>query len=99
MTRIYQLDADEEQEEHLWTSHRLYVDDAYDVLDEGRYKVFRDKGYADRVKMIGPTAGGRMLTFIITLPDGQGVARLITGWPSDNEEIELWRKPGGRQHA
>lgn len=98
MTRIYDLVADETGEEHLWT-HGLYVEDAYQVVDEGRYKVFADDGHDDRVKVVGPDKGGRLLTVVVAPPDRHGTARVITGWPADQEEQNAWSRAGGTQHV
>lgn len=36
MARIYELRPGDDGEEHLW-AHGLYVEDAYDVLEEHRW--------------------------------------------------------------
>ena len=95
---IADLEPSDSAEEHLYT-HNLYVEDAYEVLDESRYKVFPDPGHSDRVKMIGPDRSGRLLTIIIMRPEKEQSARIVTGWPSDAEESALYSKPGGSQYA
>lgn len=71
MAQIFELEPSRDAEDHLW-EHGLYIEDAYDVLDEDRYKVFPDPRHDDRVKIVGPDRGGRLLTFVVTRPDGQG---------------------------
>ena len=46
--------------------------------------------------MIGPDRTGRLLTFILELPDDWGQSHVVTGWPSDNEERARYHQPGGR---
>ena len=99
MTRVFRLvPSSEDTEEHLW-KHRLYIEDAYAVLDEGRYKVFPNKGYKDRVLLIGPDAANRLLTFVVSVPDNEGAARIITGRPATTGERTRFERPGGTQHA
>lgn len=38
------------------------------VVDEARYKVFRDDGYPGRLKIIGPDSGNRVLTIMVDRP-------------------------------
>ena len=94
----YALHASENAEEHLWSHDRLYVQDAYDVL-EGPYKVFRNPGRDDRVKLVGRDRGGRLLTIIITKPDTEGVSHIVTGWLADLEEQALYSAPGGSRNG
>ncbi len=43
--------------------------------------------------MIGPSAMGRYWTIVIIEVDSEaGVWRPITGWPSTQKELELWRR-------
>ena len=85
-------------EDELW-AHGLYVEDAYAVLDEARYKVFRDPGRPGRLKLIGVDATGRLLTIVVTQPNDRGESYIITGWLADLEEQVLWARPGGTRHA
>lgn len=98
MPDTYELLPGGDAEEHLW-QHRLYVEDAYEVVDEGRYKVFPDGGHAGRLKIIGPDRGNRLLTIIVTKVDDLGRMFIVTGWPADTEESTLYSRPGGTQHA
>lgn len=98
VTEVFELHPTEDTENELWR-HGLYVEDAFDVLDENRYKVFRDPGHPDRLKLIGPGRSGRILTFVVTRPDGQGRSFVITGWPSDSDELTMHARPGGTRHA
>lgn len=85
-------------EEHLW-QHGLYLEDAYEVIDEGQYKVFDDGGHPGNLKVIGPDAGNRLLTIVLKKPVGNRPPYIISGWPSDNEEAGLYSRPGGTQHV
>ena len=43
-----------------------------------------------RVRMVGPTDTGRMLTFILELPNDDFASHVVTGWESDLSEIERY---------
>ena len=88
--------------------HGLEPGDAAAVLASGIAKRFgqparrRDPFRAamiqpERIKLIGPDRSGRLLTFILELPDGDGRAHIVTGWIADTEERSRYRKPGGRR--
>lgn len=98
LAQIFELEPSPDAEDHLW-EHGLYIEDAYDVLDEDRYKLFSDAPHDDRVKIVGPDRGGRLLTFVVTRPDGQGRCLIVTGWPADAEEQTIYSRPGGTQHG
>ena len=71
--------------------------DAQDVFD-GSPRFFRQPGKEemdasgrwrmrpDRIKMVGPDAGSRMLTFVLEYPDSDGLSQVVTGWPADKKE-------------
>lgn len=80
-------------------AHELTVDDAYSVFQNqpefyaqrpspeiGRQGSYRHR--PERLMMIGPTRSGRMLSFILELPDADRLCHVVTGWDSTLEEIE-----------
>lgn len=87
--------------------HGLEPGDAAAVLASGLAKRFRQPArrrrdpfraatiQPERIKLIGPDRSGRLLTFILELPDGDGRAHIVTGWIADTEERSRYRKPGG----
>lgn len=85
--------------------HGLRVQDADDVLAE-RPKFFLDResksrrrqGLQPRWKMIGPDAGGALLTVILEAPDKDRIAHIVTGWPSARGEQTRYHQPGGRRN-
>ena len=93
-------------DDHLW-KHGLTIWDADDVW-EGPAKYFdQDARVAEalasgpharpeRVVMIGPDKGGRMLTFIPELPDSAGESHVVTGWIATRGERSRYHQPGGR---
>ena len=84
-------------------AHDLTVADALDVF-EGDAQFFAQSPAAEisprgifqvrlqRLRMVGPTATGRLLTFILELPDEDGVSSLVTGWPADKAEVAKYRQ-------
>ena len=100
------IDGNEVTDDELWV-HRLGLEDADDVW-EGPAKYFPqpaqwqelDDGtlrlQPARTLMIGPDAGGRLLTFILELPDERDVSHVVTGWVSDDDERARYYQPGGR---
>lgn len=93
-------------DDHLW-KHGLMMRDA-DRVWEGPAKYF-DQGTdlkmgegaqlherPDRVVMIGPDAGGRLLTVILELPNELGVSHVVTGWISTLAQQSRYHQPGGR---
>lgn len=92
--------------EELWV-HGLTIDDADDVW-EGPAKYFSQPARSDlnpdgasskqpaRVKMVGPDRTGRLLTFILELPDRNGRSHVVTGWIADQDERTRYHRPGGR---
>ena len=98
MAEIFELLPRDDTEDHLWR-HGLYVEDAYEVLDLGRYKVFPDRDRTDRVLLIGPDERGRMLTFVITRPNDRGECHIVTGREATRGERTQYGRPGGTRHA
>ena len=100
------VDGNDATGEELWV-HGLSLDDADDVW-EGPAKYFpqparRREGrlgnvrlQPERMKMIGPDPTGRLLTFVLELPDQHQVSHVVTGWVSDDEEQARYHQPGGR---
>ena len=56
-----------------------------EISSRGRFQV-----RPQRVRMVGPTGTGRMLTFILEMPDGDLASHVVTGWESDLSEIERY---------
>ena len=46
----------------------------------------------DRIKMVGPDAGGRLLTFGLEYPDSEGLSQIVTGWLADKKERVIYRQ-------
>lgn len=65
---------------------------AREVLDE----FGKPRRQPERMKMIGPDRGGRLLTFILELPGVDGQSHVVTGWESDRDEQTRYHQPGGR---
>ena len=55
--------------------------------ESGRWRV-----RPDRIKMIGPDAGGRLLTFVLEYPGQDGLSRVVTGWLADKKERAKYRQ-------
>lgn len=93
-------------DDHLW-KHGLDYRDAV-VVWVGPAKYFEqqeaeESGDAGRLRvrpertiMIGPDASGRLLTFILELPDHHEESHVVTGWPSTIGEQSRYHQPGGR---
>ena len=89
--------------------HGLKLADAVDVFESGAAKRFRQPArrrrdplasspiQPERIKLIGFNQSGRLLTFILELPDRDGRAHIVTGWIADAEERARYRQPGGRR--
>ncbi len=93
-------------DEHLW-KRRLTIWDADDVW-EGPAKYFNQDARTDwepgsdlverpeRIVMIGPDRGGRLLTFILEPPDHHSESHVVTGWIATQGERSRYHQPGGR---
>ena len=104
--RIRGLEHNEVTEDEL-AAHGLDLDDALDVYD-GPAKYFPQDGedrvddvgrivrQPERILMIGPDAGGRLLTFVLELPDSNRVCHVVTGYPSAAKDLARYHQPGGR---
>ena len=103
--RIPWLDWDEISADEL-AAHGLTIEDALDVaryapelMRQKRKPVIRSDGslyeQPARLKLIGPDAGGRLLTFIIEYPDVNQSSRIVTGWLADDEERAKYRQRRG----
>ena len=68
------LDADD-----VWLGPAKYFPQPADASP--RFRREADKR-PERVVMIGPDWSGRLLTFILELPDERGVSHVVTGWVS-----------------
>jgi hypothetical protein len=92
--------------DHLW-QHGLMFFDAEEVW-QGPAKFFPQparirineggsrRRQPERVKMVGPDDAGRMLTFILSLPNEFGQSLVITGWDSTVGERTRYHRPGGK---
>ena len=70
--------------------HRLNVDHAFAVRD-WRPRFFRQpasrrRNRPERLLMIGPDRGNRLLTFVLESPTPRNECHIVTGWPADKEE-------------
>ena len=104
--RIGALDYNVATEDEL-AAHGLDLDDALDVY-EGPAKYFpqdaKDRLDDDarlvqqpvRLLMIGPDASGRLLTFVLELPDADRICHVVTGYPSAQQDRTRCHQPGGR---
>ena len=100
------VDGNEATDDEL-SEHRLTFDDAEDVWN-GAAKYFpqptrhgidaggRSFTQPERLKMVGPDRTGRLLTFILELPDDDGWSHVVTGWRADRDEQTRYHQPGGR---
>ena len=82
-------------------AHDLTVADALDVF-EGDAEFFAQspaaeisprgifQGRPQRLRMVGPTATGRLLTIILELPDDRLASHIVTGWEADAREAERY---------
>ena len=75
-------------EDKLW-GHAVDVSEVLEVL-WGAPRFFRSQA-EDRLRMIGPTSGGRLLTVVIEATDLAGVWDVVTGWQSSKGEGSAWR--------
>lgn len=104
---IYDLSWNDMTESEL-AGHRLTIDDAFEVLDDAP-RHFRQRPKSQlrpddaiverpaRLRMVGWTVQGRLLTFIIEYPDDAGRSHVVTGWPADDEERARYGQArGGR---
>lgn len=100
------VEGNRSTDDELWR-HGLLFDDADDVwLGPAKYFTQPARQRADvprssstqpeRMKMIGPSRGGRLLTFILDMPDAFGFSHVVTGWTADAEEQAQYHQPGGR---
>ena len=104
--RIRGLDYNEATEDEL-AAHGLDLDDALDVY-HGSAKYFPQDAkdrlddnarlvrQSERILMIGPNAGGRLLTFVFELPDTDRLCHVVTGYPSAQKDRTRYHRPGGR---
>lgn len=49
-----------------------------------------------RLLMIGRNRSGRLLTFVLELPDEDGTSIVVTGFESKGNELTWYRQRGGR---
>ena len=100
------LRGNDATDEHLW-KHGLLMRDADRVwmgpakyFDQGAELEMDEGGRLherpDRLVMIGPESGGRLLTFILELPDQQGESHVVTGWVATRAQRSRYHQPGGR---
>lgn len=96
-------------EGHLW-EHGLSYFDAEEVwagpakyFSQNARTVFdefaRPRRQPARVVMIGPDFGGRLLTFILTIPNVEGRSNVVTGWAANRDEQTRYHRPGGRMRT
>ena len=82
-------------------AHDLTVADALDAF-EGDAEFFAQPPAAEifprgmfqvrpqRLRMVGPTATGQLLTIILELPDDRLASHIVTGWETDAREAERY---------
>ena len=55
----------------------------------------RDRSQPARLIMVGPDRGGRLLTFVLDLPDDERVSQVVTGWEADEADGSSYAQGGG----
>ena len=103
--RVRSLVWNDVSEDEL-ANHGLLVEHAQDVLwGRPRFKTQKRRDELDefgvhprpkRLRMIGPDGSGRLLTIILEMPDAEGRAHIVTGWPVKPSERTEYRQLGGR---
>lgn len=79
-------------QEVLWGRPRFKTQEEGREIDE-----FGVRPRPKRLRMIGPDGSGRLLTIILELPDADGDAHVVTGWPAKPSERTRYRQLGGRR--
>ena len=86
--------------EHL-AAHELSVDDARAVFanaplffEQDPAPEFTRAGFyrmrPRRLQMLGLDSQGRLLLFILELPDGEGESLIVSGWEADSDEHAIY---------
>ena len=81
----------------------MTVDDAIDVFrgtpvfrrQKADYEELEDgsvRWRQERLVMIGPDRGGRMLVFVLTVPNDYLESRIATGWPATDGQVALYNQ-------
>ena len=101
-SRIPRLTWNDTTHEKL-EAHRLNIDLALEVV-RNRPELFHQKSLPvlrpdgsvydqpDRLRMVGPDRLGRLLTFILELPDRTGHSHIVTGWYSGDRDARMYRQ-------
>lgn len=78
-------------QEVLWGRPRFKTQEEGQEVDE-----FGVRPRPKRLRMIGRDGSGRLLTVILELPNAEGDAHVVTGWPVKPSERTEYRQMGGR---
>ncbi|MXV80989.1 MAG: hypothetical protein F4007_10130 [Chloroflexi bacterium] len=82
--------------EEVWAGPAKYFrQDARTVFDEFK-QPFRQPA---RLIMIGPDFAGRLLTFVLTIPNTEERSYVVTGWGANRDEQTRYHRPGGRMRS
>lgn len=89
MLDILHLDWEQEVNvAHIWERHRLTAEEV-EAVCHGEH--FFTETYGGRLRLIGPSPYGRMLTIILA-PKGNGVFYPVTARPASRKERGIYRK-------
>lgn len=94
MPEVKELEFDENNEGEL-RKHGIDPVQAFAVLSGTPLYVRNKRRRSAIYKVIGPDAGGTMLTVLISPTAVKGRWRPVTGWASTKGEQTLWRKSHG----
>ena len=89
MNRVDWLEIDEEVEHHL-ARHGVRAGDVWEILSN-THLLFPKREHADeRIYLLGPTNGGRILKVSLAPTDEPGTWRPITAFPADAADTRLY---------
>lgn len=86
---VFEFSWDERNEQHC-ARHEVTPMLGEEIKDGVPKFFLNDPGRTGTHMMIGPDRSGRFWTIVIKPTSETGVWRPITGWPSDNAEIQKY---------
>ena len=93
MVNVRHLDWDDWNVDHI-ARHGVSRDDVEEVCHGTPTE---DETYRNRLRLVGPTAVGNLLTVILAPQDEDGVYYVVTARPAAKKERRIYRERMGEQ--
>lgn len=79
-------------------NHGITQWEVTELVDLDGWVPYMAAAYPDQVRLVGPTAAGRLITVVVAPTDAEDTWRPVTGWPATSDEQQYhWEETTGER--